>query len=121
MPLIDFPPWLQTALTLLGTVAIVLFVGVIPRVAKARLKVDPKDEWGLRLAMVGVFLKEASRSKLVLALPLPPLLRLALESIPGSDPPVARCARVMGCARPDGHEGRCLVIDDPESTHRGEP
>lgn len=119
--MVDLSPFWQTVFTIGGAILVAILASlifVVPRVAIARLKANPRDELGLRLALVGVFLRAFRRSKLAAALPIPPLLRLALDSVPGSDPPAERCARTSGCSRIIGHGGACLVID-PEATPVG--
>lgn len=111
--MVNVSPFWQTVLTALGTLLLVVLaalVFVIPRIAIARLKANAADELGLRLALVGVFLRAFRRSELARALPIPLLLRLALDSVPGSDPPPQKCTKVQGCARIADHPGECLVI-----------
>jgi len=103
VPTIDFPPWLQTALTL-GAVLLV----VLHQLGRYMLGKDPASEWGARLVVLGVGLQALRRhpaSRL-----LPPMPRAVLDSLTDSEPPAPRCQRTPGCTRIVSHAGECIVI-----------
>jgi hypothetical protein len=105
VPTIDFPPWLQTALTI-GFVGLV----VLHQLGRYLLIKDPASEWGARLVVLGIGLQALRRhpaSRL-----LPPMPRAVLDSLTDSEPPgsVALCERTPDCTRVVAHSGQCIVI-----------
>lgn len=77
---IDLPPWLQTVLTVLAVLLVVLH-----QIGRVLLRRDPASALGLRLVVLGVGLQALRRSPA--AAYLPPPARLVLDSLTDSDPP----------------------------------
>jgi hypothetical protein len=80
MPVIDLPPWAQTALF-----ALLVLLVVLHQIGRMLLRRDPASAWGLRLVVLGVGLQALRRSPA--AALLPPPARAVLDSLTDSEPP----------------------------------
>jgi hypothetical protein len=78
--MVDFPPWLQTALTALAVVLLVLH-----QAGRVMVRRDPLSVWGARLVLLGIGLQALRRSPAAAA--LPPTARAILISLTDSEPP----------------------------------
>jgi hypothetical protein len=80
MPTIDFPPWLQTTLTLLAVLLVALH-----QAGRVMVRRDPMSVWGARLVLLGIGLQALRRSPASAA--LPPMARAVLHSLTDSERP----------------------------------
>lgn len=104
--MVDFPPWLQTTLTVVGLTSLVALLAM-PHVGVALLRRDRSSVWGLRLVSWGV----AGRSALEKAADiLSPRARRILQSFPEAEVPSGVDATVRV------EKGATLVVvADPSS------
>ncbi len=112
--LLDFPPWLQTLLTVIGCAAL-----LSPLVGLVMLKRDPRSVLGRRLVLAGVWFRGLLASEPAIRAMLPLPMRGILASLPEVSP--ADLAKLEAAARESVRTGAPVVVAvvaavDPEAT-----